>query len=285
VRDRPGRTPRHLAWQKREGNWQNRVGRDARRNPCFNVVMENVLENATGMDAAQLPATEKRDLLARLLKRLAHEIRNPLSSLDVHFQLLEEDLGALSPQARAQLAPRLGIIHGELHRLDSIVERFLKLAGPSALELEPVDINKIVTHVCELLRPEASARKVEILAGVEPGLPRVTVDPVRLTQALLNIVINGIQAVSGEGRVKVSAAKSGSGEFLLLRVQDTGPGIPVNELGDIFDPYFTTKAEGNGLGLWIAQQIAVAHGGDLRAENAPAGGALLTLSLPLKRKK
>jgi two-component system sensor histidine kinase HydH len=247
--------------------------------------MENVLENATGMDAAQLPATEKRDLLARLLKRLAHEIRNPLSSLDVHFQLLEEDLGALSPQARAQLAPRLGIIHGELHRLDSIVERFLKLAGPSALELEPVDISTIVTHVCELLRPEASARKVEILAGVEPGLPRVTVDPVRLTQALLNIVINGIQAVSGEGRVKVSAAKSGSGEFLLLRVQDTGPGIPVNELGDIFDPYFTTKAEGNGLGLWIAQQIAVAHGGDLRAENAPAGGALLTLSLPLKRKK
>jgi two-component system sensor histidine kinase HydH len=247
--------------------------------------MENVLENAISQDAAQLPATEKRDLLARLLKRLAHEIRNPLSSLDVHVQLLEEDLGALSPQARAQLAPRLGIIHGELHRLDSIVERFLKLAGPSALELEPVDINKIVTHVCELLRPEASARKVEILAGVEPGLPLVTVDPVRLTQALLNIVINGIQAISGEGRVKVSAAKSGSGEFLLLRVQDTGPGIPANELGDIFDPYFTTKAEGNGLGLWIAQQIAVAHGGDLRAENAPGGGAAFTLTLPLKRKK
>jgi two-component system sensor histidine kinase HydH len=247
--------------------------------------MENVLENAISQAAAQLPATEKRDLLARLLKRLAHEIRNPLSSLDVHFQLLEEDLGTLSPQARAQLAPRLGIIHGELHRLDSIVERFLKLAGPSALELEPVDINKIVTHVCELLRPEASARKVEILAAVEPGLPQVTVDPVRLTQALLNIVINGIQAVSGEGRVKVSAAISGSGEFLLLRVQDTGPGIPANELGDIFDPYFTTKAEGNGLGLWIAQQIAVAHGGDLRAENAPDGGAAFTLTLPIKRKE
>ncbi|HTV75742.1 MAG TPA: ATP-binding protein [Candidatus Baltobacteraceae bacterium] len=245
--------------------------------------MENILAKALGQDATQLPATEKRDLLARLLKRLAHEIRNPLSSLGVHFQLLEEDLSTLSPQARAQLSSRLGIINGELHRLESIVGRFLKLAGPSALELESVEINKIVTHVCELLRPEASARKVEILAELEPDLPPVTVDSVRLTQALLNIIINGIQAISGPGRVKVSAAKSG--ENLLLRVQDTGPGIPADELGDIFDPYFTTKTEGSGLGLWIAQQIAVAHGGDLRAENAPGGGAVFTLTLPLKRKE
>ena len=68
-------------------------------------------------------------------------------------------------------------------------------------------------------------------------------------------------------------------------MQDTGPGIPPNELGEIFDPYFTTKPEGNGLGLWIAQQIAVAHGGDLRAENAPGGGAVFVLTLPLKRKE
>ncbi len=236
-----------------------------------------------GQEAAQLPATEKRDLLARLLKRLAHEIRNPLSSLDVHFQLLEEDLSALSPPVRSQLASRLGIIHGELHRLESIVERFLKLAGPAALEVEAVEIEKIVTHVCELLRPEASAQKIEIIAEVEPELPPVPVDSVRVTQALLNIIINGIQAISGPGRVTLSAARSG--DNLFLRVQDTGPGIPAQELGEIFDPYFTTKAEGNGLGLWIAQQIAVAHGGDLRADNAAAGGAVFTLTLPLKRKE
>jgi two-component system sensor histidine kinase HydH len=245
--------------------------------------MENVLAKALGQDVTHLPATEKRDLLARLLKRLAHEIRNPLSSLGVHFQLLEEDLSALSPAAGTQLASRLGIIHGELHRLESIVERFLKLAGPSALELEPVDMKKIVTHVCGLLRPEAATRKVEILVEVEPDLPLIAVDSVRLTQALLNIVINGIQAINGSGQVKVSAAKSG--DTMLLRVQDTGPGIPAGEMSDIFDPYYTTKAEGSGLGLWIAQQIAVAHGGDLRAENAPAGGAVFTLSLPLKPKE
>jgi two-component system sensor histidine kinase HydH len=245
--------------------------------------MEHILAKALGQDVTQLPATEKRDLLARLLKRLAHEIRNPLSSLDVHFQLLEEDLSALAPPVRAQLASRLGIIHGELHRLESIVERFLRLAGPSALELELVSVEKIVTHVCELLRPEAAKRKVELVAEVEPNLPPVMADSVRLTQALLNITINGIQAITGEGSVRVGAAKSG--DVIFLRIQDSGPGIPADRLGDIFDPYFTTKAEGNGLGLWIAQQIAVAHGGDLRAENAPAGGALFTLTLPFKPKE
>jgi signal transduction histidine kinase len=243
---------------------------------------ETITARTPGLETTLLPAAEKHDQLARLLKRLAHEIRNPLSSLDVHFQLLEEDLGALSPPVTAQLASRLAIIHGELHRLDSIVERFLKLAGPSALELEPVEIHKIVTHVCELLRPEASTRQVEIVAEVAPDLPPVTADSVRLTQLLLNLMINGIQAVTGPGQVKVGVAQAGGNWF--LRVQDTGPGIPPEKLGDIFDPYFTTKAEGSGLGLWIAQQIAVAHGGDLRAENAPGGGAVFTLTLPLARK-
>lgn len=238
---------------------------------------------AAGQDAAPAPAPEHRDLLARLLKRLAHEIRNPLSSLDVQFQLLEEDLAALAPEVRPPLGPRLGIIRGELQRLDSIVERFLKLAGPSALELAPVQIHEIVTHVCELLRPEASRRKVEILTTVELDLPPVTADSVRLTQTLMNLIINGIQAINGGGQVQVNAGKAG--DSLWLRVQDTGPGIPPNELGEIFDPYFTTKPEGNGLGLWIAQQIAVAHGGDLHAENAPGGGAVFVLTLPLKQKE
>lgn len=239
---------------------------------------ENILASAPG----QPHIPENRDLLARLLKRLAHEIRNPLSSLDVQFQLLEEDLQSLGPPVRPPMAARLGVIRGELQRLDSIVERFLKLAGPAALELAPVRIGQIVAHVCDLLRPEASLRQVEILTAVEPDLPLVLADSVRLTQALLNVIINGVQAISGCGQVKVSAAAAGG--LLWLRVQDTGPGIPPGELGEIFDPYFTTKPAGNGLGLWIAQQIAVAHGGDLHAENAPAGGAVFVLTLPLQQK-
>jgi two-component system sensor histidine kinase HydH len=246
--------------------------------------MESILAKAMGQDESLLASAEKRDLLARLLKRLAHEIRNPLSSLDIHVQLLEEDVGALSPEARKPLAARLEIIHGELHRLEAIVERFLRLAGPSALDLEPVEIQSLMTHVCDLLRAEASTRQIEITSQIESGLPRVSLDSIRLTQALMNLVINAVQAVERNGRVEVTAAKSPAGDALVLRVRDTGPGIPADKLTDIFDPYYSTKPEGNGLGLWIAQQIAVAHGGSLSAANAPGGGAVFTLTLPLNQK-
>ena len=229
-----------------------------------------------------MAAAEKRDVLARLLGRLAHEIRNPLSSLDIHVQLLEEDLAALTPQLREQLTPRLEIIHGELHRLKGIVERFLRLAGPSALDLEPVDTVALVTHVCELMRPEAASRSIEISAGTEDALPKLMADPVRLTQALLNLVINAMQAVERNGRIEVRAAAA-PGDAISITVRDSGQGIPPEKLASIFDPYFTTKTEGSGLGLWIAQQIVTAHGGSLRVENAPGGGAIFAMLLPLKR--
>jgi len=239
-----------------------------------------MLAKALGQDASPLAAAEKRDLLSRLLGRLAHEVRNPLSSLDVHVQLLEEDLANLAPQMRDQLTPRLAVIRGELHRLESIVGHFLQLASPSALDVELVQVTRIVTHVCELLRPEAAARAIEIGAEFEPGLPDFMADPVRLTQALLNLVINALQAVERKGRIHVNARLAG--ECLALSVSDSGPGISPEKLAAIFDPYFTTKPEGSGLGLWIAQQIVTAHGGTLTVQNGPAGGALFTMALPLK---
>ena len=241
--------------------------------------MESILAKALGQDASQLAAAEKRDLLARLLGRLAHEIRNPLSSLDIHVQLLEEDLAALTPQMREPLMPRLEIIHGELHRLEGIVERFLRLAGPAGVDLELVEIPRILTHVCELLRPEAAAREIDISTEVNGSMPPVMADPVRLTQALLNVAINAIQAVERKGRGELSATAADG--MVCVVVSDNGPGIPPEKLASIFDPYFTTKAEGSGLGLWIAQQIVTAHGGGITAQNAPAGGAVLTMRLPL----
>ena len=238
------------------------------------------MATALGQDASQLAAAEKRDLLGRLLARLAHEIRNPLSSLDVHVQLLEEDLGALAPQVRDQVNPRLEIIHGEVHRLEAIVERFLRLAGPAGVDLEPVDLGRILRHVGELLRPEAATRGVEVATVLPAPLPKVLADPVRLTQALVNLVINAIQAVERNGRVELTATTEDA--TLVIDVSDTGPGIPAEKLAQIFDPYFTTKAEGHGLGLWIAQQIVVAHGGVLQAQNRPAGGAVLSIRLPLR---
>jgi two-component system sensor histidine kinase HydH len=243
--------------------------------------VESILAKALGQEGTPLAMAEKRDLLERLLARLAHEIRNPLSSLDIHVQLLEEDLGTLAPELRAQLNSRLEIIHGEVHRLESIVEHFVRLAGPSALDLESVELSRIINHVCELLRPEAAARQIEIIAQVENGLPDLQADPVRLTQALVNLVINAVQAVERNGLVEVSVVRAD--DAISVAIRDNGPGISPEKLASIFEPYFTTKPEGSGLGLWIAQQIVTAHGGTLKAQNAPERGAVFTIVLPLKR--
>lgn len=232
-------------------------------------------------DANQAVAAEKRDLLARLLGRLAHEIRNPLSSLDIHVQLLEEDLAAIVPDVRGKLGDRLEIIHGELTRLENIVKRFLRLASPSALEVEPVALSQLVSHVCQLLEPEADAKGVQISVELQPDLPILRADGVQLTQALLNLLINALQAVDRGGRIVLRAARFFTPSEIVVEVQDTGPGVPPEKLESVFEPYFTTKEEGSGLGLWIAQQIAVAHGGGLKVRNALEGGAIFYLHLPL----
>jgi len=244
--------------------------------------METILAKALGQDLPPVTAEEKRLLLSRLLGRLAHEIRNPLSSLDIHVQLLEEDLVAMAPQAKPKLASRLDVIHGELHRLDAIVEQFLRLAGPSAPDLAPVDLAKIIGHVRDVLQPEAAAREIELVVRPADRLPPVPADADQLIQATLNLVINALQAVDRRGRVELGAMADGDG--VVLEVRDTGPGVAVGNLGEIFEPYFTTKAEGSGLGLWIAQQIIAAHGGTIRVANAPNGGAMFSVYLPSRRK-
>lgn len=246
--------------------------------------MEAILSRALGQDAEQLATAEKQRLLARLLARLAHEIRNPLGSLDIHVQLLEEDLAKGAPQFKEQTASRFEIIHGELHRLDNIVKHFLRLAGPSALDLQQVEIGGIVRHVCELMRPEAAARAIEIRMQVADGLPTLAADPGQLTQALLNLVINAIQAVEHNGQVALLACHGRPDGCLMIEVRDNGPGVPAEKFSTIFEPFFTTKPEGSGLGLWIAQQIAMAHGGAIQVGNLPAGGAVFTLYLPMSAK-
>jgi two-component system sensor histidine kinase HydH len=247
--------------------------------------VEGILAKALGEDVEKLAAQEKRLLLSRLLSRFAHEVRNPLSSLEIHVQLLEEDLAQVPSRMKEKTASRFEIIHGELHRLENIVKHFLSLAGPSSLDLHPVEVAKVVGHVCELLRPEAAARGIEIVTNVPEGLPPVVADAVQFTQALLNLVINAIQAIERNGRVELIARTDERKEILSIELHDTGPGIPADKQSAIFEPFFTTKAEGSGLGLWIVQQIITAHGGVVGASNAPHGGAVFTVHLPLWKKE
>lgn len=232
-------------------------------------------------DSVASGSAEKRDLLARLLGRLAHEIRNPLSSLDIHVQLLEEDLGQVPPETRRQLSGRLGIIRGELSRLENIVRRFMRLASPSTLEIESVNLEELVGHVCKLLSPEASVCGVEIVTRLAPGLRPIQADGVQLTQVLVNLVINALQAMGKAGRIELVIDQPPGLDATIVEVLDTGPGVPAEHLKSVFEPYYTTKAEGSGLGLWIAQQIVTAHGGTLQAANRPGGGAAFRMGLPL----
>lgn len=246
--------------------------------------MEKILASALGQDVSKLAAQEKRQLLSRLLARFAHEVRNPLSSLGIHVQLLEEDVRGASAEIRGKTASRFEIIRGELHRLEAVVKQFLSLSGPSSLDLQPVAVPKVIAHVVELLRPEATARHIEIAMRLPEALPPIPADAAQLTQALLNLIINSIQSVGQNGRVAVAADLAGHARELTISVQDNGPGIPADKLSAIFEPFFTTRAEGSGLGLWIVQQIVAAHGGAVEAANAAGGGAVFVLHLPLERR-
>src|SRR5262249_6755578 len=148
-----------------------------------------------------------------------------LSSLDIHVQLLEEDLQEATAQVREKTAARFDIIHGEIRRLENVVKHFLSLAGPSALDLHPVMLAQVVGHVCELLRPEAAARDIELILELGENLPAVPADAAQLTQALVNLVINAIQAVERNGRVEIHVSADQPRGVVTVAVRDTGPGI------------------------------------------------------------
>lgn len=234
---------------------------------------------------SKLAAQEKRQLLSRLLARFAHEVRNPLSSLHIHLQLLEEDFQEAPAALRERTLGRFEIVHGELRRLETLVKHFLGLAAPSSLELQPVNLATLTGHVCDLLRPEAAARDIEIRLSLPEGLPDYVADPGQLTQALVNLVINAIQAVGRQGRVEVGVVPDPSTGSLGIQVLDTGPGIPPGRESAIFEPFFTTKPDGSGLGLWIVQQVVSAHGGEVEASNVAEGGARFVLHLPWPRRE
>jgi signal transduction histidine kinase len=226
---------------------------------------------------------EKRNLLARLLSHLAHEIRNPLSSLDIHVQLLEEDL-AVGPGQAALPKPildRFQIIHGELRRLENIVTRFIQLAGPSDLELASLSLNELVLQIRDLLGPDAEERKVNLEIELAEGLPKITADSVQLSQALINLVINALQAAPARGHVWLRTRPLSATEQA-VEISDDGPGIPAADQARIFEPYFTTKSQGSGLGLWITQQIVLAHTGTLTVNSQPEHGSMFTIKLPVQ---
>lgn len=212
--------------------------------------------------------------LGALSAAMAHEIKTPLGSIMGSIEILESAV----PEGDEK-REFVGILKKEIGRLSEIVTRHLDLVRPVRPERRPVDVGEIVGRVVELTRKQAAQQEVELRARIAEGLPPVMLDGQQIHQAVLNLVINALQALHGAGQVSVDVGRSG--DRVRVVVEDDGPGLDDQDLQRVFEPFYTTKERGTGLGLSIAFQIADSHGGDLAVSNRESGGARFCLELPL----
>ena len=224
----------------------------------------------------EMERRERLSALGNMAAAVAHEIRNPLNAVSMGLQRLRAEF---QPPETEEYRALLDVVQGEVRRLNSIVEDFLSLARPLTLRPEPIPVQALIDEVLLLVEGEARAAGITTERAIADALPPVEVDRDRITQVLLNVMLNAIQAMPGGGTLTVGA--SASRGALQLDVSDTGRGIAPDVLPRLFEPYVTTRAKGLGLGLAIARRIVEAHGGSIEAENRPEGGSRFRVSLPL----
>jgi signal transduction histidine kinase len=221
---------------------------------------------------------ERFSALTMLAAGVAHEIGNPLNSLNIHLQLMERTLRKAPPKLRTPLEESVAIARGEVARLDNIITQFLRAIRPQALQLEPTDINRLLGEVLDFLHVEIQDRDILVEKQLAHGVPLLRVDRDQIKQAFYNICRNAFQAMKSGGILHVTT--SVDSEHLSVVFADTGGGIAPENITRIFEPYFTTKTGGNGLGLLIVRRIVRAHGGEIVLESAPGRGLTITIILP-----
>ena len=222
---------------------------------------------------------QRLSAMGTLAAGVAHEIRNPLNAISVGLQRLRLEFAPAEPGAKGEYTRFVQLLREEVGRLNALVDQFLTLARPLKLSLAEGPIAPVVAEVVGLLTPQAAERGVRIEQTGVPDPIRVHMDRGQLNRAILNVLLNAIQAMPQGGSVTINTeAVAGT---LRIQVADTGPGIASEHLDRVFEPYFTTKAGGTGLGLALAHKIVQEHGGELRAANGAAGGAVFTVELPV----
>ena len=221
-------------------------------------------------------------IMGQLATGLAHELAQPLTASLVNIETAQIHLRRSNPDLQ-ELRAIVDDIHGDWQRTGDVLDRMRKLIQRQAVDKQAVAIHDVVRDVTALLHSEAIARHVELAVNVDPELPPALGDRVQLSQVLLNLLVNSMDAMNGQTRAKrvqVDAKPAASGTLEIV-VTDSGPGISTKKLEDIFNPLYTTKTGSLGLGLALSRTIVEAHGGHLWAENLPApGGARMTLTLP-----
>ncbi len=213
--------------------------------------------------------------LGSLAAGLAHEIRNPLSSVKGFATYFREKLKD-SPQDRDTATTMIQ----EVERLDRVIGQLLEFARPSTLKIKPVRINDLIQHSLKLIEGDARSKGIEVKADIPLDLPDVPMDGDRINQVLLNLYLNGLQAMDGGGVLEVQVSRDGARKLTTITVSDSGRGIETADLERIFDPYFTTKPDGTGLGLAIVHKILDAHGGSIKVRSQTGVGTAVTITLP-----
>ena len=245
--------------------------------PHVKIMLDANLSNS----GPQLTVAEMTELAGGL----AHELRNPLSTMMVNLKLLAENLqdaDASFEDTRRRALLKVGVLRHEAERLQSLFDDFLNLTSPYHLELVERDLNEIVNRLVEFLESMLLSHGIRI-AVHRPDTPvRCVVDEKLIGQALLNLIVNARDAMPDGG--EITLATSTDTDWAVIRVTDTGMGIREQDRDRILRPFFSTKAKGGGLGLSITRRIALEHGGELSFSSTPGGGTEFLIRLPLDRR-
>jgi signal transduction histidine kinase len=217
--------------------------------------------------------------IARLAGGLAHEIKDPLSTIRLNMELLAEDLAELETPAGRRSLKRVEVVRRECQRLQALLDDFLSYAKVRRLHLEPTDLNHQINDVLDFFAPEAKEAGVEIVRYLDPELPRVMLDREAFRQALLNLIINARQAMPDGGQFVVRT--TAEGDTVAINLIDTGCGMDDLTLSRMFEAFFSTKPNGSGLGLPTTEKIVAAHGGRIRVQSEVSRGTQITIELPV----
>ena len=228
--------------------------------------------------AQQTIESERLNALTLLAAGVAHEIGNPLNSLHIHLQLMERSVQKLDDGAKAELQQSIDVARSEVNRLDSIVTQFLRAVRPSQPQLRPENVNTIVEEAVRFFMPEIQDRDIVVEQELRSDLPLLQLDRDQMKQAFYNVIKNSLEAMQRHGTLRIRTDLDDT--HVLVRFVDTGSGMSAANLSRVFEPYFTTKPAGTGLGLLIVRRIVREHGGELSIESSQGKGLTLTIRLP-----
>ena len=226
---------------------------------------------------------ERIDSLIRLAAGVAHEIGNPLNSIQIHIELLKREAAGLPKAKQKSMDKLINVIASETKRLDQIVRSFLRATRNPPLRFRLESLNEIVEEAVELLRLELKKGKIRLKLTLDKSLPQFLLDRDRLHQAFINLIKNGMQAMPQGGELTISTLRKE--RLCLVRFEDRGRGIDEKDLPHIFEAYYTTKEEGSGLGLTQVYQAVREHGGRIDVKSTPGKGSAFTLILPIRRER